>query len=75
MLVKDGATTKAIYTTTQNLANFMRIFTNKASLIKDFDNELKKHLCIALIDTLIFDSNSTNDDNKIKLLKIFGKTT
>ena len=43
-------------------------FNNETSL-KDFDNELKKHLCITLIDTIIFDADITNDDKRIQLLK------
>ena len=43
-------------------------FNIKTSL-KDFDNELKKHLCRTLIDTIIFEADNTSDDKRIQLLK------
>ena len=42
---------------------------NKKTSLKDFDNELRKHLCITLIDTISFDADITNDDKRIQLLK------
>ena len=43
---------------------------NKKTSLKDFDNELRKHLCITLIDTISFDADITNEDKRIQLLKI-----
>ena len=42
---------------------------NKKTSLKDFDNELRRHLCITLIDTISFDADITNDDKRIQLLK------
>ena len=42
---------------------------NFCSLLKDFNNELRKHLCITLIDTISFDADITNEDKRIQLLK------